>query len=607
MTDQSLRQRIVEFVADGVVEFGDLFEWAEEHLDLTAPDGDMTSDEYLEALIDDEPRLYDAGDGYRRLDLLLDSLVFTHRLDSEEIEGSVLRTHPDLALIDWDGTEALRTPDGEIVTNPVRDLALDGPDGWLSEFDAGDIVMIRRHDGILSIERAPGSLSDDATVLRTSFDSFVAVDGRSVQELAEVILAMASEDERLFRTPMAPVSELIVAAGLETQGEWIGEAGTDFSESGPVIADERLSHTIQRWGLQDCCIERLRRLLDVVRDGDTSEPREVVEALGHEAVVLALRDMLQGSGALGEDALRLWLDTMISATGRRAAPALTLRAFHNEVRGDVLAAEADMEQAHSYDPEFAPASVELAMYLTMRNEFKRAGALLNLIGSDGSAITDLFAGVHLDAAGVGRNDPCPCGSGRKYKACHLGKPITTPAAVVDALILKVRMFVTDLWRGASGLPVLALVASDGDTGKIGELYNDDFLQSLAMFEGRGIDDFVGRMGPLLTDEEADLAESWTSRSLQLFEVVSIDDEGLVWVRNPRSGETWALDDRELTTYGRRGATILSWLVPSGEGMRIAPPVLSLTEVQVAEVESLIDSGAGSTDWASWYGQQAPEA
>ncbi len=23
---------------------------------------------------------------------------------------------------------------------------------------------------------------------------------------------------------------------------------------------------------------------------------------------------------------------------------------------------------------------------------------------------------------VGRNDPCPCGSGRKYKQCHIDKP-----------------------------------------------------------------------------------------------------------------------------------------------------------------------------------------
>lgn len=27
---------------------------------------------------------------------------------------------------------------------------------------------------------------------------------------------------------------------------------------------------------------------------------------------------------------------------------------------------------------------------------------------------------------VGRNDPCPCGSGRKYKTCHLGKEHEIP-------------------------------------------------------------------------------------------------------------------------------------------------------------------------------------
>jgi preprotein translocase subunit SecA len=26
--------------------------------------------------------------------------------------------------------------------------------------------------------------------------------------------------------------------------------------------------------------------------------------------------------------------------------------------------------------------------------------------------------VHRDAPKVGRNDPCPCGSGKKYKQCH---------------------------------------------------------------------------------------------------------------------------------------------------------------------------------------------
>ncbi len=30
---------------------------------------------------------------------------------------------------------------------------------------------------------------------------------------------------------------------------------------------------------------------------------------------------------------------------------------------------------------------------------------------------------------TGRNDPCPCGSGLKYKNCHLGRPDDTPEVV----------------------------------------------------------------------------------------------------------------------------------------------------------------------------------
>jgi hypothetical protein len=33
-----------------------------------------------------------------------------------------------------------------------------------------------------------------------------------------------------------------------------------------------------------------------------------------------------------------------------------------------------------------------------------------------------------EAPKVGRNEPCPCGSGQKFKRCCLNKPVTSPAA-----------------------------------------------------------------------------------------------------------------------------------------------------------------------------------
>jgi len=45
------------------------------------------------------------------------------------------------------------------------------------------------------------------------------------------------------------------------------------------------------------------------------------------------------------------------------------------------------------------------------------GAPVNALGSD--APPPAGAGtVHHDGPKIGRNDPCPCGSGKKYKHCH---------------------------------------------------------------------------------------------------------------------------------------------------------------------------------------------
>jgi preprotein translocase subunit SecA len=46
---------------------------------------------------------------------------------------------------------------------------------------------------------------------------------------------------------------------------------------------------------------------------------------------------------------------------------------------------------------------------------KRQEIILNQAGGDGEAGPHQ---VKRDAAKVGRNDPCPCGSGKKYKKCH---------------------------------------------------------------------------------------------------------------------------------------------------------------------------------------------
>ena len=38
---------------------------------------------------------------------------------------------------------------------------------------------------------------------------------------------------------------------------------------------------------------------------------------------------------------------------------------------------------------------------------------------------------------IQRNAPCPCGSGKKYKQCHLGKPLPGETGSVEAKAVKV--------------------------------------------------------------------------------------------------------------------------------------------------------------------------
>ena len=51
----------------------------------------------------------------------------------------------------------------------------------------------------------------------------------------------------------------------------------------------------------------------------------------------------------------------------------------------------------------------------MQRDKDKELAALQLVGGDGSAVAKKQV-INNDK--VGRNDPCPCGSGKKYKKCH---------------------------------------------------------------------------------------------------------------------------------------------------------------------------------------------
>ena len=60
---------------------------------------------------------------------------------------------------------------------------------------------------------------------------------------------------------------------------------------------------------------------------------------------------------------------------------------------------------------------------------------------------------------IGRNDPCPCGSGKKYKACCLKMPTTAKKKISGAKVLSQSKAPVDLMERTYGN---AIAKTQGD-------------------------------------------------------------------------------------------------------------------------------------------------
>jgi hypothetical protein len=157
----------------------------------------------------------------------------------------------------------------------------------------------------------------------------------------------------------------------------------------------------------------LRRCLD-----DLAEPR----VLG--AVV---EDLLADD--VGAARLRLLGEALVEVApgGRREAIARLLAALGTE-RFDVLAAEQQLRLAHAADPDDGPVIDHPG---GTRRPWRRLRAVALWEELERRRVSS--PSFEVDAASddpgrsLGRNDRCWCGSGRKFKQCHLAAPLGPPA------------------------------------------------------------------------------------------------------------------------------------------------------------------------------------
>ena len=200
---------------------------------------------------------------------------------------------------------------------------------------------------------------------------------------------------------------------------------------------------------------------------------------------------------------------------------------------------------------------------------------------------------------LARNEPCWCGSGRKFKNCHLNRP--------DLPVLPDR--VAWIWRKAAaflerrgGAADLALIdyahgraVDPDDEDDIIEALDDPLVVDCALTEGGWFQRFLDERGALLPEDEVLLVAAWIPTKRSVYEITDVRQGVGVTVRDIATGERLEVCDRTFSQFSeppRHGELICARVVPDGEGHQFIGGTFPDVPGQEQDILALCDDGEG---------------
>lgn len=531
------------------------------------------------------------GDG-RVVDLaeIASGIALPHQLSADEVEGDRLDLYPDLAVLarvaavdgglhDPIGTPlALRTERRRTGGPRGTDLAtasLQGPKGWLAAFDAGSTVSVTATDGIVRLEARPAvasELSDGVVAsLHAAIDAHEEgepVDG-TPRDL-DIVQAMALIDRWWAPSQGPPFGEVIAVSDLEVAGDQVGrpDSWARWAELTAVIAP------IARH--RNLCESSLRVISDMVKAASAepvgpiplpsdavlrtlSADPDLVASLLHEVRRLAQQRTDDPAAA---DALTgAWVEALPRLTGTRGIGVDALRARWALIQGDIDTATDLAERVNQMDPHFHPAVELLAELAANAGDLQRTAALLRHVRyPDDRELAALEDALRSQNPNIGRNEPCPCGSGRRYKQCHLGRREIATTTQVTWLLDQGREFVR------TTAPPGAIRAMADDLGPLDHV-DDDLVhaieQDLALFDHGWLARFRHARASVLSPEHQMLLDAWLAgASPAVYRVEDAGNETLGFV-DTQTDDWYEVGRSGSLDVVRHGMEVWARLVPAG--------------------------------------------
>ena len=588
--------------------------------------------------------------------LLLRGATLTHRLTAGEAATDILALTPDLTPLVAVASDGLLLPDGRPLmvlwdhdaahaSGTDTDTALQGPPGWLAGSSSGDLVHVRLAGALLRVGPGPEPRAESRLAVRRLVES--ARMRLSEQKAADflllppavsldtLILDLLADDPDLLERPLPPLGEALAAAGLEVHRSFVGPPGTDWEAIDEFMAFDEADLDQSEDGEDDAH--------DALGDDGGAElsqselEQHMVEAFDLEpadveglGIVLAAYDLSQRLGGLDSAdttagiarilasegiarvlALKAWSDpafepfvTAIAsgATGRDAAGPRFVLGACAEARDDVDAAERLFRSALDADAGHPLALVEVARYETDRGDYAAALGHLRMarVPAADSERAWLERLVVPAVPKVGRNEPCPCGSGRKYKACHLDSPGTVRSVdPAKALLHKLDAWLSQPDMQRTGEEVLResepqgpwtgarVPATDADR-PIGPILND-----IVLYDRGGLRKFLDVRGALLPAAERALGRRWLLSRRSLHEVQAVRPGSSVTLRDLRSGGgSVEVADRAMSGQLQPLDLLCLRLLPDGAGGVVPSDGILVPRMQRRLVLDLLDSADG---------------
>ncbi len=480
----------------------------------------------------DHPSVVLLADGRTAvLDTLLEGRVFTHRLSGGEIESGLLHADPDLAPVvmsalgradesvrvlfpDYDADElaALGIADEHFPDGPVLLFGTEALQG----FSSGDLIAVTvGAGGSFELSSAGGDVAD-VPDMADRLDRIVGAD--NADNLETVAWQLLADDDALCATPTMPLGELIEAAGYECEGDYIAARGFDFDAHHLAAHIAMVAREHELHPDEASAVVSFVQLVGIVHDDELDLP-EVLARVGEDAdSVAGLEDPAAAAAVLDlvnavEDdyipALYTTASAVVGAGPRRAkASGHWLAGMAADTLGDVLEAERHFADAAAMDEEWTrhcsnwrrsrPTAATHNGTVTAGPDRRRPDERLY------DVLTRFAPAEHPE---LGRNDKCWCGSGRKYKVCHLGKADATLDDRASWLYEKATLYAqsTVLFDLVLGLAQRRAAHWD-DEDAVARVRRAPRDRHRAV-RGRPVRLFVARRGVLLPADERELADA----------------------------------------------------------------------------------------------------